>query len=99
MQNKTLTPSLARTINWSLDVRVRCEISGMAMIPWSLSMKSPKARDMARPGEFSLGNHTRWICGSSFRANTRPLQLFMRSASPAFQYTITNIISRYLLFT
>jgi len=39
---------------------------------------------MARPGEFSSGNHTRWMCGSSFRANTRPLQPFIRSASPAF---------------
>jgi hypothetical protein len=60
-------------------------MSGMAMMPWSLSMKSPKARDMARPGESLLGSHTRWMCGSCFNAPTRPLHFLILSASPISQ--------------
>lgn len=51
-------------------------------MPWFLSRKSPKARDIARPGESSLGSHTRWMWGSSFNANTRPLHFLILSASP-----------------
>jgi hypothetical protein len=57
-------------------------MSGMAMTPWFLRMKSPKARDMARPGESSSGSHTRWMCGSCFNAPTRPLHFNILSASP-----------------
>lgn len=77
-----LTPSVARMMNWSLDANRRWEISGKAITPWFLSRKSPKARDMARPGVSSCGNHTLWMCGSSFRASTLPLHFLILSASP-----------------
>lgn len=57
-------------------------MSGTAMIPWLLRRKSPKARDMARPGVSSWGSHTRCMCGSPFSARTRPLHFLIRSASP-----------------
>jgi len=52
------------------------------MIPKSLRQKSPKALDMASPGELTLGSHTLEIHGSLLRAKTLPLQILILSASP-----------------
>lgn len=57
-------------------------------MPWFLSMKSPIARDMARPGESSWGSHTRWTRGSCLNAATRPLQFLILSASPMSEMKI-----------
>jgi hypothetical protein len=57
-------------------------MSGNEIMPWFFSIKSPKARDMAKPGESSWGSQTRWMCGSSFSASTLPLHFLILSASP-----------------
>nr|GME01813.1 hypothetical protein Iba_contig2927CG0010 [Ipomoea batatas] len=51
------------------------------MTPKLLRQKSPRARDMARPGKLVFGSHTLATSGSSRRANTRPLHLRILSAS------------------
>jgi len=52
------------------------------MTPKSFRQKSPKALDMASPGELTFGNHTLEIPGSFLRPNTLPLQILILSASP-----------------
>jgi len=82
MRLKILTPSEARTMNWSLSVSNRWENSGIEITPYSFKQKSPNARAIANPGASSKGNHTLWTSGSSCNANTLPLHRLILSASP-----------------